>query len=160
MATQNPTSNYNWTLPTVGGSADAWGTILNAIIADDVTGINAVVKTDSDEEHDEQLQRVPHDRGWQRGRLGYDHQRDQRGRRDGYRRRYEGWQRRCERRTAEGRWYSDGHSHVRRGPRNGRNLGGDGGRRRHRGRPAHQGRGDLSLWRPGPRSEQDHVRHV
>jgi len=48
MATQNPTSNYNWTLPTVGGSADAWGTILNAIIGDDVTGIDAVVKAVSD----------------------------------------------------------------------------------------------------------------
>src|SRR5690606_27975677 len=48
MATQNPTSNYNWTLPTVGGSADAWGTILNAIIGDDATGIDAVVKAVSD----------------------------------------------------------------------------------------------------------------
>lgn len=44
MAIQNPTTNYNWTLPTVGGSTGAWGTILNTIIGDDVTGIDKVIK--------------------------------------------------------------------------------------------------------------------
>jgi hypothetical protein len=44
MAIQNPTTNYGWVLPTVGGSADAWGTILNSLLGDDATGIDAVVK--------------------------------------------------------------------------------------------------------------------
>lgn len=45
MPTQNPTTNYNLILPTVGASADAWGTILNALLGDDVTGIDAIIKT-------------------------------------------------------------------------------------------------------------------
>ncbi len=48
MAIQNPTTNYGWTLPTVGGSADAWGTILNTLLGDDATGIDAIVKAVSD----------------------------------------------------------------------------------------------------------------
>jgi len=48
MATKDPTTNYSWNLPAVGGSAGAWGTALNAIIGDDSTGIDAVVKAISD----------------------------------------------------------------------------------------------------------------
>jgi hypothetical protein len=48
MATQNPTVNYAWALPVVGGSADAWGTILNTLLGDDVIGIDAVIKALSD----------------------------------------------------------------------------------------------------------------
>jgi hypothetical protein len=44
MATQDPTTNYNWDLPTVGGDAGSWGTALNSIIGDDSTGIDTVVK--------------------------------------------------------------------------------------------------------------------
>lgn len=44
MATQDPTVNYDWDLPANGGSAGAWGNALNAIIGDDATGIDAVVK--------------------------------------------------------------------------------------------------------------------
>ena len=44
MSIQNPTVNYGWTLPTVGGSADAWGTILNTLLGDDATGIDAIIK--------------------------------------------------------------------------------------------------------------------
>jgi len=43
MATQDPTVNYGWDLPTVGGSSGAWGTILNTIFGDDATGIDAIV---------------------------------------------------------------------------------------------------------------------
>jgi len=43
MSIANPTTNYAWTLPTVGGSADAWGTILNTMFGDTVTGIDAVI---------------------------------------------------------------------------------------------------------------------
>jgi hypothetical protein len=48
MATQDPTTNYSWALPDVGGDTGAWGTMLNAIIGDDATGIDAVVKAVSD----------------------------------------------------------------------------------------------------------------
>jgi len=48
MATQDPTVNYNWDLPTVAGSSGAWGTALNVIFGDDATGIDAVVKAISD----------------------------------------------------------------------------------------------------------------
>jgi hypothetical protein len=48
MATQDPTTNYNWNLPTVGGDAGSWGTALNSIIGDDATGIDTVVKAVSD----------------------------------------------------------------------------------------------------------------
>lgn len=44
MATQDPTTNYSWNLPTVAGSSGAWGTTLNSILGDDSTGIDAVVK--------------------------------------------------------------------------------------------------------------------
>lgn len=44
MATQDPTVNYTWNLPTVGGDAGNWGTMLNTILGDDSTGIDAVVK--------------------------------------------------------------------------------------------------------------------
>ena len=43
MATQDPTTNYGWDLPTVGGDTGAWGTKLNSIIGDDATGIDAVI---------------------------------------------------------------------------------------------------------------------
>jgi hypothetical protein len=48
MATQDPTVNYSWDLPTVGGSSGAWGTALNVIFGDDATGIDAIVKAVSD----------------------------------------------------------------------------------------------------------------
>lgn len=48
MATQDPTTNYSWDLPTIDGSTNTWGEELNAIIGDDVTGIDAVVKAVSD----------------------------------------------------------------------------------------------------------------
>jgi hypothetical protein len=48
MATQDPTANYSWDLPTVGGSSGVWGTALNAIIGDTVTGIDAKLKAVSD----------------------------------------------------------------------------------------------------------------
>jgi hypothetical protein len=35
MAIQNPTVNYEWDLPVVGGSSGAWGTILNTLFGDD-----------------------------------------------------------------------------------------------------------------------------
>lgn len=40
MSTQDPTANYTWNLPNVAGDAGAWGTMLNAIIGDTVTGID------------------------------------------------------------------------------------------------------------------------
>ena len=43
MAVQNPTSNYNWTLPTPGASVGVWGQMLNEILGDDATGIDAVL---------------------------------------------------------------------------------------------------------------------
>lgn len=48
MATQDPTVNYNWNLPAVGGDTGAWGGMLNTIIGDDATGIDAVLKAVSD----------------------------------------------------------------------------------------------------------------
>lgn len=44
MATNDPTTNYNWNLPDVSGDSGAWGTALNVIFGEDVTGIDAVVK--------------------------------------------------------------------------------------------------------------------
>lgn len=43
MATQNPTDNFGWELPQVGGDSGSWGTKLNAIIGDDATGIDKVL---------------------------------------------------------------------------------------------------------------------
>lgn len=43
MTVQDPTTNYAWALPDSGGDAGNWGTLLNTIIGDDVTGIDAVV---------------------------------------------------------------------------------------------------------------------
>jgi len=48
MATQDPTANYGWDLPTVGGSSGSWGTMLNTIIGDDSTGIDAQLKAVAD----------------------------------------------------------------------------------------------------------------
>lgn len=44
MATQDPTTNYAWDLPDVGGDTGVWGTALNTIIGDDATGIDTVLK--------------------------------------------------------------------------------------------------------------------
>ena len=44
MPTQDPTTNYGWNLPDVDGDVDAWGDILNAILGDDTTGIDARLK--------------------------------------------------------------------------------------------------------------------
>ena len=44
MAISNPTANSGWVLPTVGGSTDAWGTILNTVLGDTGTGVDAVVQ--------------------------------------------------------------------------------------------------------------------
>lgn len=40
MATQDPTVNYAWNLPNTGGDSGAWGTMLNAILGDDATGVD------------------------------------------------------------------------------------------------------------------------
>jgi hypothetical protein len=48
MTTQDPTTNYGWDLPTDGGSSGSWGTMLNSIIGDDATGIDAVLQAVSD----------------------------------------------------------------------------------------------------------------
>lgn len=48
MATQDPSTNYGWNIPNVAGDSGSWGTLLNTILADDVTGIDAVVKAVSD----------------------------------------------------------------------------------------------------------------
>ena len=48
MATQDPTTNYSWDLPFVTGDTNVWGTMLNAILGDDSTGIDSVIKTVSD----------------------------------------------------------------------------------------------------------------
>lgn len=44
MATQDPTTNYSWDLPFPGGDTNVWGTMLNTILGDDSTGIDAVIK--------------------------------------------------------------------------------------------------------------------
>ena len=43
MAVNDPTTNYAWDLPLSGGDSGAWGTLLNAILGDDSTGIDAVL---------------------------------------------------------------------------------------------------------------------
>lgn len=48
MATQDPSENYGWEIPNNAGDSGAWGTMLRALIGDDVTGIDAVVKAVSD----------------------------------------------------------------------------------------------------------------
>jgi hypothetical protein len=48
MATSDPTVNYSWNLPANGGDSSAWGTMLNTIIGDTVTGIDAILKSVSD----------------------------------------------------------------------------------------------------------------
>ena len=48
MATQDPTTNYSWDLPTDGGDNGSWGSMLNTILGDDSTGIDAVLKAVSD----------------------------------------------------------------------------------------------------------------
>lgn len=44
MPVNNPTTNYGWALPVVGASIGAWGTLLNAILGDSVTGIDTRLK--------------------------------------------------------------------------------------------------------------------
>jgi hypothetical protein len=44
MAVNDPTTNYGWNLPNVAGDSGNWGTLLNAIIGDDSTGLDAIVK--------------------------------------------------------------------------------------------------------------------
>lgn len=44
MPTQDPTTNYGWNLPNVGGDVGAWGGLLNSILGDDATGIDPIVK--------------------------------------------------------------------------------------------------------------------
>lgn len=51
MAVQDPTTNFDWALPDVGGDTGAWGGLLRTIIGDDVVGIDKVlndVKTTAD----------------------------------------------------------------------------------------------------------------
>ena len=48
MTTQDPTTNYGWDLPTDGGDNGSWGSMLNAILGDDVTGVDAILKDVSD----------------------------------------------------------------------------------------------------------------
>lgn len=48
MAVVNPTANYGWTLPNVGGSIGVWGALLNAVFGEDgasgeVKGVDQVV---------------------------------------------------------------------------------------------------------------------
>lgn len=43
MAVRNPTEKYGWQLPVPGGSAGVWGTLLNQILGDDETGIDAIL---------------------------------------------------------------------------------------------------------------------
>ena len=44
MADQNPTTNYSWALPIPDGSANVWGELLNTVLGDDATGVDAIVK--------------------------------------------------------------------------------------------------------------------
>lgn len=48
MAFNDPTTNYNWNLPTEGGDSGVWDTLLNEIFGNPTTGIDAVVKAVSD----------------------------------------------------------------------------------------------------------------
>lgn len=43
MAVQNPTTNHGWALPVPGASAGVWGQLLNEILGDDQTGIDAIL---------------------------------------------------------------------------------------------------------------------
>lgn len=48
MAVVDPSTNYSWELPNVAGDSGNWGSMLRTIIADTVTGIDAVLKAVSD----------------------------------------------------------------------------------------------------------------
>lgn len=43
MATQDPTVNFGFNLPDVGGDSGLWGVLLNAILGDDVAGIDKLL---------------------------------------------------------------------------------------------------------------------
>lgn len=44
----DPSTNYGWDLPDVGGDSGAWGTLLNEILANGANNIDAVLKAVSD----------------------------------------------------------------------------------------------------------------
>jgi hypothetical protein len=48
MAVSDPSVNYSWDVPNHGGDVGAWGNMLRTIIADTVTGIDAILKAVSD----------------------------------------------------------------------------------------------------------------
>jgi len=43
MAVNDPTTRFSWNLPNVSGDPGTWGTLLNAILGDDVTGIDEIL---------------------------------------------------------------------------------------------------------------------
>jgi len=43
MTVQDPTTNYGWPLPNVGGDGGSWGAMIRTYIGDDVTGVDAIV---------------------------------------------------------------------------------------------------------------------
>lgn len=48
MAYSDPTTNYNWNLPFDGGDTGNWGDLLNELLGNETTGVDAVVKAISD----------------------------------------------------------------------------------------------------------------